>query len=45
MADIERRAFLGQPALAQAWHEGFALHNRFALGPTAVMQWAARSRP
>lgn len=44
MANIERRAFLGQLPLAQARHEIFALRDRFAPEPVAVMRWAALSR-
>jgi hypothetical protein len=44
MADIERRALAGQLTLVQAKQEIFALRERFAPQPGAVMQWAALDR-
>jgi hypothetical protein len=40
MTDIERRALAGQLTLAQAKQEIFALWERFAAQPGAVMRWA-----
>lgn len=44
MADLEQRAWAGQLSLAQARQEIFALRERFAPQPGAVMQWAAPGR-
>lgn len=44
MADLERRAVLGELTLAQARREIFELRERLALDAVFLMQWAMRSR-
>ncbi|MDZ5455819.1 hypothetical protein [Azohydromonas lata] len=43
MADLERRAALGELTLGQARQEIFELRERLALDAGFLMQWAMRS--